>query len=281
MKIILQGSFVALITPFNAQGEIDISALRRLLNWQVENRTDGLILCGSTGEGAALSLEEKLTIFQLAHEEVGGKMSLIASTGSNVTKESVFLTQKAKEIGMDGAIAIVPYYSRPSFSGCLEHFRQIADVGLPLIVYHHPGRTGLKLSSEELRKISSLEGVCGIKEASGDFALAMELVKHIPLFSGDDSLALPQMSIGFTGSISIVGNAVPKEWKAFVDTQNRELFFELYPLCQALNLESNPICVKYAMSKLGYCEPHLRLPLTEPSAATKEQIDSILDLVWA
>lgn len=276
----MQGSLVALITPFNAKGEIDLSALVRLIHFQVENGTDGLVLCGSTGEGAALSLEEKLTIFQIAQEEVRGKIPLIATTGSNVTKESVLLTQKAKEIGMDGAIAIVPYYSRPSFSGCLEHFRQIANVGLPLIVYHHPGRTGLKLSSEELLEISSLEGVCGIKEASGDFSLAMELVRSVALYSGDDSLALPQMSIGFTGSISIVGNVIPKEWKAFVDTQNRELFFELYPLCQALNFESNPICVKYAMSKLGLCEPHLRLPLVEPSAATKEQIDSILDLVW-
>ncbi len=106
----------------------------------------------------------------------------------------------------------------------------------------------------------------------------MELVKHIPLYSGDDSLALPQMSIGFTGSISIVGNVIPQEWKALIATQNREKFFELYPLCQALNLESNPICVKYAMSKLGLCESHLRLPLVEPTKAIKEQIDRVMDL---
>ena len=286
----LRGSIVALITPFDERGKIDIPALEKLIHWHLESGTDGLVLCGSTGEGSALSKEEKLLVFQTAKKIAGGKIPLIAATGTNVTEESVLLTGEVKKIGMDACLVIVPYYSRPTPEGCLLHFAEIAKVGLPMLVYHHPGRTGIKLDAEELSPICKLPGVIGVKDATGDLNLAMQLVKEIPLFSGDDTLALAQFSLGFTGSISIVGNVIPKEWKAFVDLalkgdfiEARKAFFALHDLCLAMVLETNPQCVKYAVSLLDRCRPKMRLPLIEPSEENQRKVKEkvlIAELAW-
>jgi len=278
-----KGSIVALITPFDETGKIDFFALKGLLHWHLEEGTDGLVLCGTTGEGSALSKEEKLLIFQMAREIAGGKIPLIASTGNNVTHESVFLTQEAKKMGLDGCLTIVPYYSKPTPEGCFQHFAEISKVGLPMIVYHHPGRTGIKLQAKELKRICEIHSVIGIKDATGDLNLAMELIDTVPLFSGDDLLALPQFSIGFTGSITITGNVIPKEWKVFVDLAlkgdflaARKAFSSLYDLCQSLVLETNPQCVKYAVSLLEKCQPYMRLPLIPPKEENQSRIQEIL-----
>jgi 4-hydroxy-tetrahydrodipicolinate synthase len=279
----LKGSIVALITPFDQKGAIDIPALEKLLFWHLESGTEGLVLCGSTGEGTSLSSSEKFLIFQTAKRIVGGKIPLVAATGTNVTAESAFLTKEAKRIGMDGCIAIVPYYLRPTPEGCIAHFAEIANVGLPLLIYHHPGRTGTKLDTETLLSLCEFSEVMGIKDATGDLNQVMDIIDQVPLFSGDDSLALAQFSIGFTGSISIVGNVIPKEWKHFVDLalqgnfiEARKLFYTLRPLIQAMVLETNPQCVKYALHVMDRCLPQMRLPLVEPREKSKNLLKELV-----
>lgn len=278
----IKGSIVALITPFQRDGRIDFPVLKELVKWHLEQGTDGLVLCGTTGEGNSLEQEEKLLIFETAKQLAGGKMSLIASTGTGSTKESVFLTKEAKKLEMDACIAIVPYYVRPSPEGCFEHFKHIASIGLPTILYHHPGRTGTRLSCGDLERIFTLPEMIGIKDAAGDLNFSMDLAGKIPHFSGDDTLALPQFSIGFAGSISIMGNIFPKEWKAFVDLaldgkflDARSAFFSLHRYCKAMVLESNPQCVKYALSLLKRCQPHLRLPLCLPKKENRVIIEEL------
>jgi len=192
----IEGSIVALITPFDEGGRVDFTALEKLIAWHIEEGTDGLVLCGSTGEGSSLSIEEKRAIFETAVKSGKGKITLIAGTGSNQTQESVALTQEAKNIGVDACLAIVPYYLRPTPEGCYRHFAEIAEADLPMIVYHHPGRTGIKLSADALAHICEIPQVIGIKEASGDLSLALEILRKTnkPLFSGDDTLALLNLS---------------------------------------------------------------------------------------
>ncbi len=285
----LSGSIVALVTPFNASGEIDFSALEALIEWHIEEGTDGLVLAGSTGEGSSLSWDEKCAIFAKAVEVTKKRIPLIAGTGSNQTKESVALTLEAKKIGIDAALVIVPYYSRPTEEGCFQHFSEIAKVDLPMLLYHHPGRTGTKLSVEAIKRICALPQVVGIKDASEDMNLMTEILKEtdIPLFSGIDTLCHPLFSLGCAGSISIIGNVVPKQWKEFIDTamngdplEAREKFFAVYDLCEVVVLETNPQCVKYAVSVLGKCSPKMRLPLIEPSFKNQEKVKASVN-EWA
>lgn len=282
----LKGSFVALITPFTDTGEVDFEALEKLLEWHLEEKTQGLILCGSTGEDATLSEEEKCAIFALGVKVLKEKITLIAYSGSNDTKKTVQLTKKAKSIGVDGSIIIIPYCNRPTEEGCFEHFKEIATVGLPMILYHHPGRSGIKLSAKGLLNICSIPQVVGVKDCSEDFSLANELAQNCTksLFSGDDNLALAHLACGFNGVISVVGNIVPRKWREFVHlalndniSEARQRFSELYPLCKAMTLETNPQCVKYAAHLLGKCSSKMRLPLIEPRLETRKKIEEALE----
>lgn len=282
----LKGSFVALITPFTDTGEVDFKALEGLMHWHLEEKTQGLILCGSTGEDATLSEEEKCAIFALATKVLKEKIILIAYTGSNDTKKTIQLTKKAKSIGVDGSIIIIPYCNRPSEEGCLEHFKAIATVGLPMILYYHPGRCGIKLSANGLLNICALPQVIGLKDCSEDFSLANELAQHCTksLFSGDDNVALAHLACGYSGVISVVGNIVPRQWREFVGLaledrmgEARQRFSELYPLCKAMALETNPHCVKYAAHLLGKCSTKMRLPLIEPRPETRKKIEEALE----
>lgn len=271
-------SIVALVTPFTEENQIDTKALEELISWQIEEGTEGLVLCGSTGEGSALTFDEKCHIFETAFKIGKKTISLIANTGTNLTEESVRLTTVAKQIGMDGCLAIVPYYNKPGPEGCFQHFAHITEVGLPTIIYHHPGRTGTKLSLETLSRVCQLTHVVGIKDATGDLSLAMEIMHKIdiPLYSGDDLLALPQFTIGFTGSISVVGNVIPSQWKDFVCHPSKSKFEGLYDIVQSMALEVNPQCVKYAVSLLGKCSSKMRLPLIEPDKKNCQKISASL-----
>lgn len=280
------GSYVALITPFTAEGKVDFQNLERLLLWHLEEGTQGLILCGSTGEGATLSEEEKCQIFSLGVKVLNGKIPLFAFTGSNDTKKSIQLTQKAKSLGVDGCILIVPYYNRPTEEGCFEHFKAIAEIDLPLILYHHPGRCGIKLSADTLLRICTIPQIIAIKDSSEDLSLAYELLTRgsKPLFSGDDYMILAHIFSGFTGSISIIGNIIPRQWKELLDLaiqgntkEARAKFLQLYPLCKAMFFETNPQCVKYAAHLLGKCTAKMRLPLVEPRRETKNAIEETLE----
>jgi 4-hydroxy-tetrahydrodipicolinate synthase len=271
-------SLVALVTPMTREKEIDWRAFEGLVNWQIAEGTNGLLIGGTTGEGMTLSAKEKKALFQKAVEIAKGRIPIIAATGSGSTQRAVESTRVAKEAGVSGALVIVPYYNRPSELGCLAHYTAIAEVDLPLILYHHPRRTGVCLSAEAIARICEIPQVVGVKEASGDMNLALELIHRMkkPIFSGDDLLALPHLAVGCSGVISIIGNLLPQQWGNFVRSPSAKAFFLFYRLCRALLLETNPQGIKYALSLLGKCEPILRLPLVLPELSTQKQIEEAL-----
>ena len=280
----LQGSIVALVTPFTHDLEVDYGKLAELIEWHVAEGTDGIVLCGTTGESPTLSEEEHAKIFRTAVGVAKGKIPLIAGTGTNDTRKTVERTEAAKGLGVDGCLVIVPYYSRPTPEGCLAHYKEVANVGLPTIVYHHPGRTGVRLSPEILQEICKIPHIVAIKESSGTLDIARHL-DGITFFSGDDPLTLPMMELGAKGVISVVANLIPGKWKemtqAFLQGDSakaQEISTRYASLCEAMMLETNPQCVKYALSLMGKCLSTFRLPLIEPRASTKAQIQMALSL---
>lgn len=273
-----KGSIVAIITPFTAEKEVDYQAFKTLIDWHVNEGTDAIVVCGTTGEAPTLSSEEQSQLFKSAIDVSKKRVPIIAGTGTYDTRVSVEKTKKAKELGADGCLVIVPYYNRPTPEGCLAHYTEVGKVGLPMVVYHHPGRTGVKLSAKVLAEISKLPSIVGIKEASGGVELMKEIrqLSDVPILSGDDTLAYEMMELGAVGVISVVANLIPKAWKEM--TQNflqgnrqsaKEIASFYKPLYEAMVLETNPQCVKYAASLLGKCKPHLRLPLVQPRETTK------------
>jgi 4-hydroxy-tetrahydrodipicolinate synthase len=284
-----KGCFVALPTPFTADFEIDEGAFQRLVEWHVQEGTDGLLICGTTGEAPTLTEEEQRRLLKIAVKVAKGKCTLLAGTGSYDTRKAVLQTRRAKEDGADGALIIFPYYNRPSFAGCQAHFEEIAKVNLPLMIYHHPGRTGLRLNASQLAELCKIEQVFAVKDSSGDIDLLSELILSTSksVFTGDDTFALALLAAGGSGVCSTVGNLIPREWKKMIwHMLNGELFeaLEIYqryfPLCKAIFLETNPQCVKYALSLMDKCEPHLRLPLVQPADETKKRLEEILNRHW-
>ncbi|MGL4540871.1 MAG: 4-hydroxy-tetrahydrodipicolinate synthase [Candidatus Rhabdochlamydia sp.] len=277
----LTGSVVALITPFTEEGAIDTLALGALIEWHIQQGSQGIVLCGSTGEGINLTLQEKLFIFEQGVQMAKGRIPIIAGTGTSSTSTTVELTQAAKKIGVDGCLVIVPYYIKPSSQGCIVHYKEVCSVRIPIFVYHHPGRTGIKLPIEALVEIARNPYVYGIKESTADIEYAVRLSQEVkkPLFCGDDNLVIPLMALKFEGTISVVANLIPKEWKQLLALlsaerfiEARELYKKYHSLCLSLFLESNPQCVKYALQQMGLCLAHLRLPLMEPSREVREKI---------
>ena len=277
----LTGSIVALVTPFTQEGAVDDLALSALITWHMEQGSQGIVLCGSTGEGTSLSSQEKLHIFKQGVQIANGRIPIIAGTGTSSTSTTVELTQAAKNIGVDACLVIVPYYTKPSLQGCIAHYKEVCSVKIPIFVYHHPGRTGMKLPIDTLVEIAKDPYVCGIKESTADIDYAVRLSQEIekPLFCGDDHLVVPLMALKFKGCISVIANLIPKQWQQLLsmlsDQSFREagkLYEKYHSLCTSLFLESNPQCVKYALYQMGYCLPHLRLPLMQPSIAVKERI---------
>ncbi|KAG6559188.1 4-hydroxy-tetrahydrodipicolinate synthase [Candidatus Rhabdochlamydia oedothoracis] len=277
----LTGSIVALITPFTQEGAIDYLALDTLIEWHIAQGSQGIVLCGSTGEGTSLSLQEKLHIFKQGVQIANGRIPIIAGTGTSSTSTTVELTQAAKDIGVHACLVIVPYYTKPSVQGCIAHYKEVCSVNIPIFVYHHPGRTGIKLPMEALVEIAKDPYVCGIKESTADIEYVVRLSQEIkkPLFCGDDHLVVPLMALKFKGCISVIANLIPKQWQqllCMLSDQNFEeagkLYEKYHSLCASLFLESNPQCVKYALYQMGYCLSLLRLPLMQPSRDVKERI---------
>ena len=273
-----KGSVVAIITPFTVDGEVDFKAFKELIDWHALEGTHAIVCCGTTGEAPTLSTEEQMEIFKAAIDVSNKRVPIIAGTGTYDTRKTVEKTKKAKALGADGCLVVVPYYSRPTPEGCIAHYTEVSKVGLPTIVYHHPGRTGIKLSAQVLAEIAELPSMVAIKEASGGLELIEEIrkISDVPVFSGDDSLTYGMMERGAVGVISVVANVIPKAWKEMTENflqGNRKASKELETLyatlVQSLGLETNPQCVKYAVSLLGKCQPNLRLPLLQPREATK------------
>ncbi len=277
------GSMTALITPFR-DGAIDEAALEKIVDFQLANGTSALVPCGSTGESATLSHAEHIQVVERVVAIAGGRVPIIAGTGSNSTSEAVELTAAAKQAGASAALLISPYYNKPTQEGIYQHYRHIAgETGMPLIVYNIPGRTGSKMEATTLARLAELDGIIGLKEATGSLDEAQEVARlcgdALEIYSGDDSLTLPLIAVGAVGVISVIANVLPAESAASVAAAlggdfaaARAQHFRMIPLMRALFAETNPIPVKAAMSMLGYCSDELRLPLLPAGEATRQGV---------
>lgn len=284
---IFTGSGVALITPFNEKNEINFEKLRELLEYHIANRTDAVIVTGTTGESATMSDEEKLAVIKFSVDVVRGRIPVIAGTGSNNTKHAVWLSQEAEKLGADALLVVTPYYNKGNESGIYNHYREIAEnVKIPIILYNVPGRTGVNLSVNLVKELSRLKNIDAIKEASGNISYAAEIARAVPeidIYSGNDDMTVPLLSIGGKGVISVSANILPEIVHNMVmaflnkDTDKaRELQLKYNDLVNALFIEVNPVPVKEAMNFLGYGVGECRLPLGEMSEKNKEILYKII-----
>jgi 4-hydroxy-tetrahydrodipicolinate synthase len=288
MSTRLQGSIVALVTPFRS-GLVDEAKLRELVEFHVAQGTDGIVPCGTTGESPTLSHEEHRRVVELVVEQARGRVAVIAGTGSNSTQEAIDLTRHAKSVGADAALVVNPYYNKPTQEGLYRHFRAIAEtVDIPIFVYNIASRTAVNVETETLARLARDCGnIVGVKEASGSLDQMTQVIlacgPNFIVLSGDDNLTLPLMAVGGRGVISVIANLVPKDvaemthaalegdWK-----RARELHLKLFPLCRAAFIETNPIPIKEAMAMLGMIEPELRLPMCRMSDANRERLRGVL-----
>ncbi|MBN2311022.1 MAG: 4-hydroxy-tetrahydrodipicolinate synthase [Candidatus Hydrogenedentes bacterium] len=267
-----RGSMVALVTPFRPDFEVDYDAYGRLVDFHLENGTDGIVPCGCTGEAATLTHDEQKACIQFVIERVAGRVPVIPGTGSNSTKEALLLTQFAKEAGADGALLITPYYNKPTPAGQIAHYRTIAEaVDIPIVLYNVPGRTATKMLPETIAELSKTPNIVAVKEACGSVDQVSQIrgACDITVLSGDDALTLPMMAVGGKGIISVAANVVPAKMAqlcARFDAGDlagaQAIHFELLPLFKGLFLETNPMPVKAALAKMGLIDNVLRLPLT-------------------
>jgi 4-hydroxy-tetrahydrodipicolinate synthase len=276
------GVTVALVTPFR-NGDIDFTALRRLVEWHVAQGTDGLAPVGTTGESPTLDHEEHERVVAAVVEYAARRIKIMAGTGSNSTREAIRLTRAAKKAGADGALMVGPYYNKPTQEGYYRHFKAVAEAcDLPIVLYNIPGRTGSNILPETIARIAEIPTVVAVKEATGSLDQASHVASlcDLTLLSGDDSLTLPLLSVGGRGVVSVVGNIVPRDLKALVTAFDAGRFDEalrwhrkLFPLCRdLLGVATNPIPVKTAMKLLGRDSGELRLPLYPLDAAGEARI---------
>ena len=279
-----EGSNVALVTPMRADGVVDEAALDRLVEFHVDNGTDGIVAVGTTGESATLDVEEHCAVIGRVVEVAAGRVRVIGGTGANSTAEAVHLTSRAKELGVDGCLLVTPYYNKPTQEGLYRHYRAIGErVDVPLILYNVPGRTACDMLPETVERLAALPNVVGIKEASGDIGRIHELLARCGgdflVLSGEDYLSLDTMLAGGHGVISVTANVVPAAMHEMCRlalggerAAARAVDARLRDLHAALFLESNPIPVKWALADMGLIPPGIRLPLTPLSEALHERV---------
>jgi len=267
------GSIVALVTPFK-NGAVDWQSLEGLVEFHLQNGTHGIVPCGTTGESATLSHQEHDEVIRAVIKAVKKRIPVIAGTGSNSTDEAVRLTREAEKSGADGALMISPYYNRPTQEGIYQHYKRVAsEVGIPIIIYNIPGRTGSKIEPETLARLAEIENIAGVKEATGSVDQAIDVIRlcgdRFAVYSGEDSLIFSLMALGGKGVISTVANIAPKQTAQLTEAclmgdweKGRDTQFKLVPLIRTLFIETNPIQVKTALGVMGKCTAELRLPLT-------------------
>ena len=280
-----KGSMVALATPFK-NGQVDEARIPELVEFHLSKGTDAICPCGCTGEAATLTHDEQITVIGIVIEAAAGKAKVIAGTGSNSTDEALTLTRRAKDAGADGALMITPYYNKPTQQGLIQHYKAAAAVGLPLMLYNVPSRTGVNMLPETVAKLSEVENIVAVKEASGsvDQVSAILNLCDINVLSGDDSLTLPMLAVGAKGVVSVAANVAPAEVKALIDDFNdfnmeeaQRIHYQLLPLFKALFCETNPIPVKRALSMMGLIENELRPPLTPLSVENEPRLKAVLE----
>ena len=277
------GSIVALVTPFK-DGKVDWQSLEALVEFHIEKGTHGIVACGTTGESATLSHQEHGDVIRAVIKAAKKRIPVIAGTGSNSTQEAIDLTLAAEEAGADGALLISPYYNRPTQEGIYRHYKKVAAaVGIPLIVYNIPARTGSKIEPETLARLSEIRNIAGVKEATGSVDQAIDVLRlcgdRLAVYSGEDSLAFSLMALGGKGVVSTVANVTPREMSELAQAclrgdweRGRKLQLSLIPLIRAVFIETNPIPVKTALSLMGKCQADLRLPLTPMSEANLKKL---------
>ena len=289
----ITGSIVALVTPMHPDGAIDWSALARLIEYHIESGTAGLGVVGTTGESPTLTVPEHCEVIRFAVEQAGGRIPVVAGTGGNSTHEAIELTVSAAEAGADYSLSVTPYYNKPTQQGLFEHFQAVArSVNLPIILYNVPGRTGCDLLNDTVVKLSQIDNIVAIKDATGDVARVAALIEAVPdgfaVFSGDDATALELMRRGGQGNVSVTANiaardmaamcnlALTGEWEAAAEIDAR-----LSELNDLLFIEANPIPVKWVMSQRGMIEEGIRLPLTPLSEPCRGDLERALETYFA
>ncbi len=283
-----RGTAVALVTPFNDDFSIDEENLKQLVERQIQEGTDVILAAGTTGEAATLSMEEHEHLMELICGQVAGRIPVICGAGSNCTREALFLTRCAEGYGADAVLSVGPYYNKPTQEGFYRHFREIAEsTDLPVMIYNVPGRTGSNISARTILRLAEIPNIFAVKEASGDISQISEILRSRPegflVLSGDDSLALPLMSLGSDGVVSVAANQVPGMFKAMTSAafagdwdKAREIHFRMLPLMEANFIESNPIPVKASLAMMGMIKDVLRLPMVPASSDTREKLAVIL-----
>lgn len=283
-----QGSMVAIITPFDEQGQFDEESYRQLIEFQIENGTDVIVPCGTTGESATLDFDEHGYVIKTCIEQVGKRVPVVAGTGANSTAEALHLSQRAKDMGADGLLLVCPYYNKPSQEGLFQHYKKLAeDVALPQVLYNVPARTGTNMTADTTCRLAEFDNIVAIKEAAGSLTQVSEIIARsgdkIDVISGDDFLTFPMMACGAKGVISVSANAIPGPVKEMVKaTQDgnyekaRELHLKLLAFHNAMFIESNPVPVKKTLSLMGKCRADVRLPLVEMQQGTLEKLQKVL-----
>ena len=281
-----KGSGVALVTPFNDDLSIDFDALRKLVNYQIDNGTDFLVVQGTTGESPTLSKEEKLEVLKCVQDENKGRLKIVFGIGGNNTVEVGAFLKSISIEGLEGILSVSPYYNKPTQKGIVEHYKYLAScTPLPIILYNVPGRTASNVSAATTLELAKIDNIVAMKEASGDFSQIMEIVQNKPegfdVLSGDDAITMPMMAVGVTGVISVVANAYPKRFAEMVHAAAnddmdlaRAAHYDLLPVTHMLFEEGNPGGVKVALEKQGIMKPLMRMPLYPISQDLRTRIEN-------
>jgi len=270
----IRGSIPAIVTPMHEDGSLDLPAFRKLIDWHAEEGSNGLVVVGTSGESATLSVDEHILMVKTAVEHTAKRFPIIAGAGGNSTSEAVELAKAAKEVGADATLQVVPYYNKPTQEGMYQHFRKIAEsVDLPVILYNVPGRTVADMNHDTVLRLADVPGIVGVKEATGNIDRAANLIKYAPahfaIYSGDDPTAIALMLLGGHGNISVTANVAPRAMSELCRAAlagdaitARKIHLSLLSLHKQMFCESNPIPAKWALAALGRMEGGIRLPLT-------------------
>jgi len=285
----LRGSLVALITPMDNTGAVDYAGLSRLIEHHIDNGTHAIVSVGTTGESATLTFDENLEVIEHTVKQVNGRIPVIAGTGANSTREAIYLTTEAEKLNADAALLVVPYYNKPTQEGIYQHYKAIADaVPIAQVLYNVPGRTVADMSNATVARLADIDNIVACKDATGDLARGRELIDlcagRIAILSGDDGTALELIKLGAKGDISVTANVAPSQMSQLCEAALSGDYVTAERLDNALRalhtnlfIESNPIPVKYAVSKLGFTSNTLRLPLTPLSQEYVEQLDRAIE----
>ena len=284
----ITGSIVAIVTPMHEDGSLDLPGMRRLVDFHVQEGTDAIVSVGTTGESPTVNVEEHHEIIRATVEQAAGRIPVIAGAGANSTSEAIDMTRFAKEVGADAVLSVVPYYNQPTQEGLYQHFKSVAEaVDIPVILYNVPGRTVADLSNETVLRLAQIPNIVGIKDATGGFDRACELIARAPegfaVYSGDDQTAVALMLMGGKGNVSVVANVAPRLMHEMCVAaingdlvKARELHFRMLGLHRQLFCEANPIPVKWACAQLGLAESGIRLPLTTLSKECHDRVSTAM-----